>query len=287
MYRTPGVGSSALACFGSDACLIPIHWQKANSFLSSRIASNELKTSYLNHARLSSQPLSPTDTRQQHAQYSDHPTNTGSSNSVMPDGADSSSSNLTRSSSWVKEEDEEKRLALFGDVVEGKKRKFILVDDHVRGTRVRVRVLLDTVKMEEIPDSHLRTNSVYPRSYYPRQIHSPPGSPGHPGNWDDCESEDEDVEKGSPERRKSLVQELLVDGSEVSLPVPRMSRSRRQKELALNELGYRMSWSQAKTFNERSLFMQKSRKSPSSFQPNHHDIHADHTISQSTHTATR
>lgn len=180
---------------------------------------------------------------------------------MLHDGIDSQSSNMTSANSWIKEEDEDKKAALFGDVPEGKRRKFILVDDNARGTRVRVRVLLDTVKMEEMPDSHLRTNSVFPRSYYPRQMNSPPSSPGRPWHWDDCESDEEIAAKAG--RGKDMVQVPLMDGSRIRLPVPRMSRGRRQKELALNELGYRMSWSQAKTFNERSLFMQKSRKSSS------------------------
>jgi len=164
-------------------------------------------------------------------------------------------------SSWIKEEGEDKKTALFGDVPEGKRRKFILVDDHARGTRVRVRVLLDSVKMEEMPDSHLRTNSVFPRSYYPRQMNSPPVSPGRSGNWDDCDSGEESVASSASERGRTTVQVMLIDGSQSRLRVPRMSRMRRQKELALNELGHRMSWGQAKTFNERPMFMQKSRES--------------------------
>lgn len=174
------------------------------------------------------------------------------------DGVDSQAPTLTPTSSWIKEEEEDKKLALFGDVPEGKRRKFILVDDHARGTRVRVRVLLDNVKMEEMPDSHLRANSVFPRSYYPRQMHSPPNSPGHPDNWNDCETDDETCSGSGPDRGKTTVQVPLLDGLQTCLSIPRMSRGRRQKELALNELGYRMSWSQAKTFNERCLFMQKS-----------------------------
>jgi hypothetical protein len=142
-------------------------------------------------------------------------------------------------------EDEEHKRALFGDVPESKRRKFILVDDTQRGTRVRVRVMLDQVKMDDMPDAHLRINAVYPRSYFPRQMRSPPGSPRARGNWDD--EDDENSEDRPP--GKTLVPVSLMDGSEAKLPVPRMTKSRRNKEVALNELGYRMSWGQARTFN--------------------------------------
>lgn len=166
---------------------------------------------------------------------------------------------ITPASSSIKEEDEDKK-GLFGDLPEQKRRKFILVDDSQRGTRVRVRVMLDQVKMEDMPDSHLRINSVFPRSYYPRQMCSPPGSPGNPTAWDDGDSEEEGYAAGtSPSRGKTFVRVPLMDGTHAQLPVPRMTKGRRAKECALNELGYRMSWSQAKTFNGRAIFMQRSR----------------------------
>lgn len=157
----------------------------------------------------------------------------------------------------VKDEDDEKKRHLFGDVPESKRRKFILVDDNQRGTRVRVRVMLDQVNMDEMPDAHLRTNAVYPRSYYPRQMRSPPGSPRARGHWDD---EDDVTEGPGGPKGTTLVPVSLMDGSEAKLPVPRMTKSKRGKESALNELGYRMSWSQARQFNGRTLFLQRSRK---------------------------
>lgn len=155
------------------------------------------------------------------------------------------------------DEDEQTRRNLFGDVPESKRRKFILVDDSQRGTRVRVRVMLDQVNMDEMPDAHLRTNAVYPRSYYPRQMRSPPGSPRARGQWDD---EDDTQEGGSPTRGKTFVPVQMADGTDSKLPVPRMTKSRRDKEMALNELGYRMAWGQARTFNGRTLFLQRSCK---------------------------
>ncbi|KAK6434909.1 hypothetical protein LTR95_008908 [Oleoguttula sp. CCFEE 5521] len=105
--------------------------------------------------------------------------------------------------------------------------------------------------MDDMPDAYLRTNAVYPRSYFPRQMRSPPGTPSK-GLWDD---EDDGVEA---EPGTTLVPVSIMDGSEAKLPVPRMTKGRRETEVALNELGYRMSWSQARTFNGRTLFLQRS-----------------------------
>lgn len=150
------------------------------------------------------------------------------------------------------------RATLFGDVPESKRRKFILVDDTQRGTRVRVRVMLDQVKMDDMPDAHLRANAVFPRSYYPRQMRSPPGSPrSRGGAWDD--DDDDMLQQEDVTRGKTFVPVPLMDGTDARLPVPRITRSRRDKEVALNELGYRMSWGQARTFNGRTLFLQRSR----------------------------
>ncbi|OAA62454.1 DUF814 domain containing protein [Niveomyces insectorum RCEF 264] len=64
---------------------------------------------------------------------------------------------------------------LFPDLPEAKKRKFVLVED--RGSRLRVRVTLNMVDTSEIPDSFRRANAVYPGSYFPREMESPPPSP--------------------------------------------------------------------------------------------------------------
>lgn len=176
------------------------------------------------------------------------------------DSVHSHSSTLATPAS-AKEDEEDKQRALFGDVPESKRRKFILVQDDQRGgTRVRVRVMLDQVKMDDMPDAHLRINAVYPRSYYPRQMRSPPCSPRARGVWDDEDDEVEGASGTAPTRGKTMVSVSMMDGSEAKLPVPSMTKSRRSKEVALNELGYRMSWGQARTFNGRTLFLQRSRK---------------------------
>lgn len=207
-----------------------------------------------------SSPSNVRYTQQFYPTYPSQPTAGGAQMPAVPDGMDTSmpshaSTLATPIATSVKEEDEEKKRHLFGDVPESKRRKFILVDDNQRGTRVRVRVMLDQVNMDEMPDAHLRTNAVYPRSYYPRQMRSPPGSPSARGHWDD---EDDLVEGPASAKGTTLVPVSLMDGSDAKLPVPRMTKSRRGKESALNELGYRMSWSQARQFNGRTLFLQRS-----------------------------
>lgn len=157
-----------------------------------------------------------------------------------------------------KDEPGSKKRTLFGDVPESKRRKFILVEDTQRGTRVRVRVMLEQVNMGEMPDSHLQNTAVFPRSYYPRQIDASGTDPRELMGWDD---EDDEGEAGVlPTKGKTLVPVRLLDDTETKLPIPRMTTSRRNKECALNELGYRMSWGQARTFTKRTLFLQRSRK---------------------------
>jgi hypothetical protein len=118
---------------------------------------------------------------------------------------------------------------------------------------VRVHVELDSIKMEEMPDFHLQKNSVFPREFYPRQIHSPSSPRKNQEGWNSS--------SGTEGETSHVAYVPLLDGSETQLPIPETSKDLQVKECALNELGYRMSWRQAKTFNERTVFMQKSRKS--------------------------
>jgi len=241
------------------------HTESADTGAGSDVSAGNDYTSAATHAAHSTNGAgdlaSPTAGRYSHSFYPSYPQQPGVGGSSMPsihdamDPMHSQASTLAIPASVKKEEEDHKR-ALFGDVPESKRRKFILVDDNQRGTRVRVRVMLDQVKMDDMPDAHLRINAVYPRSYYPRQMRSPPGTPGTRGNWDDEDDEGEDGSTSSGGR--IMVPVSLMDGSEAKLPVPRMTKSRRNKEVHLNELGYRMSWGQARTFNGRTLFLQRS-----------------------------
>lgn len=166
------------------------------------------------------------------------------------------------SSSRPNEElDEEDRLKLFGDIPESKKRKFILVDDPGKSGRVRVRVTLDTVNINEIPDSFRKNNSVYPRSWFPLQMQSlPPSANG--GHIFEDEDEDDLVEVTARETRNSKgkmrTSVTLSDGAEGEIGVPRIRKSMRRKEIRLNDLGYRMTWHQSRVFADKTVFLQKA-----------------------------
>lgn len=168
--------------------------------------------------------------------------------------------------------DEAERTSLFGDIPEAKKRKFILVDDPGKGGRVRVRVTLDTVDIKEIPDSFRKSNSVYPRSWFPLQMQSPPPSASgrrffEEGDEDDVSVGDRVEVDGGRSRGgsgrgkgKMMVEVPLADGGHVELGVPRMRKSVRSKEVKLNDLGYRMTWHQSRVFADKTVFLQKARE---------------------------
>ncbi|KZF23080.1 hypothetical protein L228DRAFT_261177 [Xylona heveae TC161] len=196
--------------------------------------------------------------------YANYPTNSSVGPSMPPSvhdgvdhmsrhGAASAHATATASAVATKSEDDE-TVALFGDVPEAKRRKFILVDDPHRGTRVRVRVTLDQVEMNEIPDSYRKTNSVYPRSYFPMQMQSPPSTPRGSRFFDDEEDSGED----GPTKGRTIVPVPMLDGSEVDVPTPCLGKRRRSKELTLNDMGYRMSWSQSRVFAGRTIFLQRA-----------------------------
>ena len=211
---------------------------------------------------------SPNEVRQAHNFYPTYPPSQSMVSSGIPSSGDGidhvgshpppSHTNAVVAAAVVsrQEEEDERNVALFGDLPEAKRRKFILVDDAQRGTRVRVRVMLDQVKMHEMPDSYRKNNSVYPRSWFATEMQSPPSSPQR-SRWPDDVDHPDDAD---PSEVRTLVPVPMTDGSESKLPVPRMSRSKRTKEATLNDLGYRMSWSQSRVFSGRTLFLQRSRK---------------------------
>ena len=167
----------------------------------------------------------------------------------------SHSSNAITASQQAKDDDDDKN-SLFGDIPEAKKRKFILVDDPARGSRSRIRVTLDTVEIKEIPDSYRKSNSVYPRSWFPMQMQSPPPSSRGSRFFENDDAED------SGKRGRNTVTVPTIDGGEMDIATPKIRRSQRAKEVKLNDLGYRMSWHQSRTFAGRTVFLQRARKFP-------------------------
>lgn len=161
----------------------------------------------------------------------------------------------------TEELNEEDRIKLFGDIPESKKRKFILVDDPGKGGRVRVRVTLDTVNIKEIPDSFRKSNSVYPRSWFPLQMQSPPPSANGSRFFKDDDEDDLVEVTGRALRNgksKVRINVSLSDGIEGEIDVPRMRKSMRRKEVRLNDLGYRMTWHQSRVFADKTVFLQKA-----------------------------
>ncbi len=162
--------------------------------------------------------------------------------------------------------DEAERASLFGDIPEDKKRKFILVDDPGKGGgRVRVRVTLDTIDIKEIPDSFRKLNSVYPRSWFPLQMQSPPPSAHGSRFFEDDEDDSVEVDggrRGRTPKGKMMISIPLADGGEAELGVPRLTKSVRSKEVKLNDLGYRMTWHQSRVFAGKTVFLQKACELP-------------------------
>lgn len=168
---------------------------------------------------------------------------------------------------------EKKHSSNFSDLPEAKRRKFILVDDTERKIRVRVKVNLESVEIAEIPDSYRRLNSVFPRSWFPTEM---------PPNPRDKRARrirfvEEDVEDGAEGQGEGLgVAEMgrglqvgrvtvpvpMVEDREGKLKVPGLGRRATEREDKLNDLGYRMSWSQSRTFSGRVVFLQKSCEWP-------------------------
>ena len=185
----------------------------------------------------------------------------------LHDGMDSLGSHGPSSSRAIvttgsNNEDEERNTALYGDLPENKRRKFILVDDSANNNRVRVRVrvTLDQVDLKEIPDSYRKTNSVYPRSYFPTQMQSPPLSARGSRFFDDDDPDGGDVNDGKATQGRTFVPVPMMDGTEGEVAIPKLTRAKKRNENHLNELGYRMSWSQSRVFAGRTMFLQKSRK---------------------------
>ena len=206
----------------------------------------------------------PTDVRQAQVfgGYSSYPVSATSTGPSMAPPIHAGMNTLNRPggnttvAAKEKEERGEEDSALFGDVPEAKRRKFILVPDTQRDVRVRVKVSLDQVEMSEIPDSFREKNSVHPRSYFPVQMQLPP--PSSRGNRF-VEDDDTEEDDGLPTIGRTTVPVHMLD-AEMDQGVPKLTRSKKRKEQNLNEIGYRMAWSQMRVFDGRPIFLQRARK---------------------------
>lgn len=57
---------------------------------------------------------------------------------------------------------------------------------------------------------------------------------------------------------RCMVRVPMQEGREAEVAVPRLGRNVREREEKLNDLGYRISWSQNRTFAGRVTFLQRS-----------------------------
>ncbi|RMD43443.1 hypothetical protein DV735_g1684, partial [Chaetothyriales sp. CBS 134920] len=144
-------------------------------------------------------------------------------------------------------------IALFGDVPEEKRRKFILVEDTQKASRVRVKVTLDQIEMSEIPDSYRKQNSVFPRAYFPVQMQTA----REPSRHDRFVEEGEEVDGGAPIIGRTTVP-AQVGNDEYEVAVPQISKSKRAKEQKFNDIGYRMAWGQGRVFSNRPIFLARA-----------------------------
>lgn len=149
-------------------------------------------------------------------------------------------------------------IALFGDVPEDKRRKFILVEDTQKSNRVRVKVTLDQIDMREIPDSYRKSNSVFPRAYFPVEMQT---QHSQPGGERFIEEEGEEVDVSRPTAGKVSVAVPTTNG-EAEVDVPGISSNKRGREQKINELGYRMAWGQSRVFSSRPIFLGRARTYP-------------------------
>jgi hypothetical protein len=155
---------------------------------------------------------------------------------------------------------------LFPEIPEPKRRKFIVVEDQARGSRLRVRATLEAANTDEIPDSFRKGASVFPRSYFPREMQSPPPSPTGSrffaaDNADDGTQETEGRDasrRGAKRFRTEMVKVPMGESQEGEVAIPRLSKATRGKEVRLNELGYRMAWLQSRVFAGRTVFLQRA-----------------------------
>ena len=138
-------------------------------------------------------------------------------------------------------------------------KKFINVHDYGNSpNKVRVKLDLREVKMDEVVDDFRERNSVCPRSYFPHQMPLTVQEKRQK-RLDDRFSENDDEDCDGLGFGRTTVRVPTLDG-EVEAPAPRLGKHVGEQEEMLNDLGYRISWDQCQKYDKRKLFLQRSRK---------------------------
>lgn len=142
------------------------------------------------------------------------------------------------------------------------------MEDSRRGSRLRVRVTLDGVDTNEIPDSFRTRASVFPRSFFPREMQNPQPNASGAQFFSDDTSDDgiQDTDgrdasrRGSRRTTSAFVRVPLPGRPDGEILVPKMKSLRRARELKLNDMGHRMAWLQSRVFSGRNLVLQRACK---------------------------
>jgi len=138
------------------------------------------------------------------------------------------------------------------------KRTYVVVHDHeTQSKKVRVKIDIESVQVEQIPDSYRRDNSVYPRSFFPAQMVMSPREKREKRAAGRFDEEGLGMGVGS-----TLVKIPMVDVEEREVPLPRMGKNVGEREERLNDLGYRISWEKGRHYAGRVLTLQRSSRFP-------------------------
>ena len=139
-------------------------------------------------------------------------------------------------------------------------RKFIHVHDPGHSpNKVRVKLDLNEVKINEVVDDFRERNSVYPRSCVRAQMQM---------NADEKRQKrlkarfvESDLVLGEGFDTGRTMVKIPTSEGDVEAPVPRLGKRTSEREERLNDAGYRIGWEQIQKYDRRIIFLQRSRES--------------------------
>lgn len=145
---------------------------------------------------------------------------------------------------------------------EAKKRKLFTVRDLEKNIPVRVKINLEGINVNEMPDPYRREHSIYPRAFSPVGMKLSPRT-RKAERREQRFIDEEDNEEGLDDDMgigQTTVKVPMVDGREGDISVPRLGRRQLEKEKMLNDLGYRICWGHGRSFSRRILLIQRTGK---------------------------
>lgn len=114
---------------------------------------------------------------------------------------------------------------------DGKQRKVFTVNDpDLSGHKVRVKMALPEVNIQQVPDSYRKNSSMYPRSWYSVQMQLSPSSRGSTGRF--LEERDEaGAEEDAREQVGTTVFKVpMLEGRACELKLPGLGKRARRKD---------------------------------------------------------